>query len=329
MTPSNNDVADHSPSLESLELLGYFRDDARPTFIIETFASVSEAFSRSQLVFSNKALRNIPTLLSSVEKALDESSANADIDEEALKFLSWLRSRLAHVTALFSGVLWSATSLHQRWIVVSGLPQSMPKYSARHEKLSTHGRDEIEDPEALRCSMCSEIGRTLCDTAGLLLRDGINSRDRSPRDLAQAFGVKDSPHNLLVLGFDWATTPLGPIGSWPQVLRHLLPYMLNGLQPGIITWGPERTMIYNEAYVSLIKGLHPVALGASAMIAFGAFWDEKLESEWRAVEQHGAFRYENSQIYMDRSGFLEETYFTYSLTPLLDADGHCCGVDNR
>lgn len=109
----------------------------------------------------------------------------------------------------------------------------------------------------------------------------------------------------------------------------MVPYLLNGLQPGAILWGIERTMIYNENYVALIKALHPAALGSSAPILFGNVWDEELEPRWRSAELHGAARYENARFYLDRSGFEEEVYFTYSLTPLWDTNGKCCGVESR
>ena len=52
--------------------------------------------------------------------------------------------------------------------------------------------------------------------------------------------------------FDWAKSPLGLPAQWPGSLRTLIQVMLSSTQPMFIAWGPERTMLYNDAYTPML-----------------------------------------------------------------------------
>lgn len=331
MTRVTTEATCHSPALSALGLVEYLENDGRPTFVldIDTDLGHNHDPSSSQPIYANDALRRNNSLFDSIKTLLDDPKNHVGTDVQALNFSTWLRERIKPEFISFHGLQWSSTCLRQRWIIVSGHRHTTPCRGEHCDEHSALIQERIETPGQVHGNKSAVIPTSLHYIPKSLKNPEAGAPGHSPSILAEAFGVKPSSHNLMVLGFDWASTPLGPIEHWPQVLRQLVPYMLNGLQPGIMTWGAERTMIYNEAYISLIKGMHPGALGTSARIVFGSMWDAQMEPEWRAVELHGAIRYENSQIHMDRSGFLEETYFTYSLTPLWDADGQCCGVDNR
>ena len=332
MSPKTNN-AKNSHSFTAIEITEYLQRDVRPTFIIDTHTAANHNIPQFRLVFSNKALQNADSLLKRIQTVLDDLSLAVDTtkngDPDLRSFSSWLRQNYVQESVWFDRLLWTSTYLHGRWIIVSGCRQSDLGHSDGHNEDSDSVYGTTTNDIVVRAKESND--RKISShhdpkhTTTLVPKPLI----RSPEILAQAFGVKPSQHNLLVLGFDWASTPIGPIDHWPQILRQLVPYMLNGLQPGTIFWGIERTMIYNEAYIALIKALHPGALGSSARVLFGDSWEDHLEPKWRSVEMHGAERFENNLFHLDRSGFLEEAYFTYALTPLWDADGECCGVDNR
>ena len=65
----------------------------------------------------------------------------------------------------------------------------------------------------------------------------------------------------MMRGFDWTSTPLGPVDSWPSPLKTLVGVMLAAKQPMFVAWGAELTMLYNDGYVDLLGSKHP-ALGA-------------------------------------------------------------------
>ncbi|GAA2485546.1 PP2C family protein-serine/threonine phosphatase [Winogradskya humida] len=120
---------------------------------------------------------------------------------------------------------------------------------------------------------------------------------------------------------DWAATPLGPPHTWSPALRGALDLALNTRSPVTLFWGPEYTMLYNEAYVPMIGKKHPHALGAPTSEVFAEIWDTigpMLESVFAG---EGATWAEDLPLLMDRQGFLEETYFTFSYSPVRGPDG--------
>lgn len=48
--------------------------------------------------------------------------------------------------------------------------------------------------------------------------------------------------------YDWASTPLGPIASWPQSLKTAVDILHGSGHAMQLAWGPERTVLYNDAY---------------------------------------------------------------------------------
>jgi hypothetical protein len=73
-------------------------------------------------------------------------------------------------------------------------------------------------------------------------------------------------------GTNWAGSPLGPMEGWSTTLRNTVDLMLATRFPVTLFWGPEFTLIYNEAYVPLIGEKHTNALGAPAREVFPEVW---------------------------------------------------------
>ncbi|WP_200956581.1 MULTISPECIES: PAS domain-containing protein [unclassified Sphingomonas] len=61
---------------------------------------------------------------------------------------------------------------------------------------------------------------------------------------------------------DWSASPLGPPAAWPAALRANLALALGVHMPMFISWGPERSTVYNAAAADLIGNRHPARLGA-------------------------------------------------------------------
>src|ERR1700733_13832948 len=72
---------------------------------------------------------------------------------------------------------------------------------------------------------------------------------------------------------DWSTTPLGPVERWPQSLRTCVRIILTSQQPMFVWWGDELTNLYNDAYISILGGKHPWALGRPAAEVWREIWD--------------------------------------------------------
>ncbi|BCL18118.1 PP2C family protein-serine/threonine phosphatase [Micromonospora sagamiensis] len=125
---------------------------------------------------------------------------------------------------------------------------------------------------------------------------------------------------------DWAATPLGPVSGWSRTLRSAVDVALHTRFPVTLLWGPEFVMVYNEAYVGLIGNKHPAALGAPAVRVFPEVWDAigPMLHSVRATQRATWTR--DLRLLMDRQGYLEECFFTFSYSAVRGAEGQVEGV---
>lgn len=130
----------------------------------------------------------------------------------------------------------------------------------------------------------------------------------------------------LLRGFAWDETPLGPPEQWPQALKTAIRIMLTSRQPIWIGWGPDLIFFYNDAYKSIIGGKHPWALGRPTSEVWREIWRDigpMLATAMGGVE--GTY-VEEQLLIMERNGYPEETYYTFSYSPIPDDDGSPGGI---
>ena len=126
--------------------------------------------------------------------------------------------------------------------------------------------------------------------------------------------------------YDWSKTPLGPISGWPQSLRTCIRIMLTSRQPIWIGWGKELIKLYNDPYKAIVGGKHPWALGERASVVWKDIWKD-IESMLRQVMENDEGTYVEAQLLiMERNGYPEETYYTFSYTPIPGDDGSTAGM---
>jgi hypothetical protein len=131
----------------------------------------------------------------------------------------------------------------------------------------------------------------------------------------------------MVLEHDWASTPLGPISDWPFALRSAVSTCLSSNFPLLVMWGPELTKIYNDGYRMMLGSeKHPKALGAPVASIWPEIWDTIGPMFDSVVSTGQATWEEDFELHVDRNGFLEECYWTFSYSPLFDDDGSINGV---
>ncbi len=126
--------------------------------------------------------------------------------------------------------------------------------------------------------------------------------------------------------FDWKRTPLGPLEDWPISLRAAAAMVVENRFPMTLLWGRELCHVYNDAYVSVLGGKHPAALGQPARAVWSEIWPIVGPQMDRVLAGLGAVWNEHLLLPMDRKGFREETYFTFSYSPIRDDAGAIGGI---
>src|SRR5437868_14396895 len=128
-----------------------------------------------------------------------------------------------------------------------------------------------------------------------------------------------------ILEKDWSVTPLGPIATWPQSLRTTVSLCLASNFPISIAWGPHRVQIYNDGYWPICGANHPHSMGQDFKECWLSAWPQIGEAFERA--QAGETSYiENQRMFLDRNDYLEETFFTFSFSPIRDESGRVGGL---
>jgi PAS domain S-box-containing protein len=124
---------------------------------------------------------------------------------------------------------------------------------------------------------------------------------------------------------DWSRSPLGPAENWPPSLRIATRICLTSRFPMLVWWGPDLRMIYNDAYLPLMGGKHP-ALDEPGAAVWSDIWHIVGPMLHSVLETGEPTWSEDLLLPMDRHGYWEETYWTYSYSPLHDEDGSVRGV---
>lgn len=123
---------------------------------------------------------------------------------------------------------------------------------------------------------------------------------------------------------DWASTPLGPLTEWPDVLKTSVALMLDSHFPQCIVWGACLITLYNDGFVPIL-GSKPEALGR----AFSDIWKEAWPdiSPIADLAFAGKATYiENFPLVIHRSQRPELAYFTFCYSPIRDSAGKVVGM---
>ena len=130
----------------------------------------------------------------------------------------------------------------------------------------------------------------------------------------------------LIRSKDWSTTTLGPPQSWPQSLRTAISLLLHSQFPMFVWWGPQMITIYNDAYRLIMAEKHPQALGEAGPLVWSEIWDVVGPLADQVMKEGVSNWNEDQLLYINRRGYTEESYFTFSYSPVFDESGNVGGV---
>ncbi|HLA56453.1 MAG TPA: PAS domain-containing protein, partial [Flavobacterium sp.] len=132
----------------------------------------------------------------------------------------------------------------------------------------------------------------------------------------------------LIRAFDWSTASVGPTDSWPQSLRTTLSILLNSKFPMFLFWGDDLTCFYNDAYRPSLgnNGKHPSALGQKGEDCWPEIWPVIKPLIDLVLAGGEATWSEDQLIPIYRNEKLEDVYWTFSYSPVIDESEKVGGV---
>jgi signal transduction histidine kinase/FixJ family two-component response regulator len=127
--------------------------------------------------------------------------------------------------------------------------------------------------------------------------------------------------------FNWKDTSLGAIEAWPQSLKTSVSLMLNSQHPMWIGWGEKACFLYNDAYIDILSlSKHPLALGMAASEVWSEIWDVCGPLADKVFRNGEASYMKDVRLFMNRGEFLEETFYSFSYSPIWDESGEVGGL---
>jgi PAS domain S-box-containing protein len=153
--------------------------------------------------------------------------------------------------------------------------------------------------------------------------DAVTAADRTE---APELFAGDSELSGLMSAKDWAQTPLGPPAGWPESLKTCVRIVLTSRQAMFVWWGDQLINIYNDAYKAIVGGKHPEALGQPASEVWREIWDQVGPRAETAMRRNEGTYDEALLLIMERYGYPEETYYTFSYSPVPNDRGGTGGI---
>lgn len=129
----------------------------------------------------------------------------------------------------------------------------------------------------------------------------------------------------LIQSMDWSATSLGPVAGWSQSLRTTISICLASDLPICVIWGPDLVQLYNDAYRIICGNKHPLSMGQNFSECWSEAWPVIGKAHDSALTGDTAFL-ESQQIFLERHGYVEECFFTFSFSPIRDEAGQVGGL---
>jgi PAS domain S-box-containing protein len=156
--------------------------------------------------------------------------------------------------------------------------------------------------------------------------DSPLSRNQSAAATPRTFLAGGGEVGARMRAFDWTSTPLGAPESWPQSLKTIVRVMLDSRYAMWMFWGPEFTFFCNDAYLPTVGIKRDWVIGARSDIVWEEIWPDIGPRIRRVLEQGEATWDEGLLLFLERSGFVEETYHTFSYSPVYDDASRIAGM---
>ena len=129
----------------------------------------------------------------------------------------------------------------------------------------------------------------------------------------------------LMRAHDWSASPFGRPETWPQSLRTVVELLLQSRIPMFVAWGKELRFLYNDSYAEILGAKHPRALGSRFHDIWAEIWTDISPLIDAVIAGESTYR-EDLPLTMNRKGYDEQTWFTFSYSPVRDEHGMVAGL---
>ncbi|KAF5020797.1 hypothetical protein F66182_7175 [Fusarium sp. NRRL 66182] len=366
-TPDSRSLPPGLQMLQGVGAIEFLEQDERPTFLIDLDNAANASRAGLHILYYNASLRGAHEVLQYLSVDQEDASTDTDFGRFKSWIMAPLKPRgssdTGSTTHEYAGITWTLSTLRRRFRFVSAHASfATPRPSASlpliDEIAASETRSAAQSPE-LPVTPDAEIvdapdyfGDAEPDDPNFDGRpedaDTVMQGDEPrlhPDDFTnQVFQSQPArsifdwtripfsdslpPHIKFARSVDWAATPLGPIEEWPADLRAMSNLVMGSPHPAAMYWGPQYVIIYNEAYLDLAGKKHPKLMGSCYHEAWAEIWDEIKPVFRSALESGQATMKHENQLFINRHGFLEETFFSWSIVPLVGGDGEVVGLYN-
>lgn len=369
-TTASPDFRTLPPNLQMLRGIGIvelLENDDRPTFMVDVSASTpSPPRPNLPILYYNASLRNFHEIHNMLAVEMDGSQTAHEFEV----FRSWVmcpilereRLDLTAPSMEYQGIIWTKSTIRQRYRFISGNINVMSSYPRR-----TSGPMAQEPQDVSQCA--SMPGSPVADApdaadyfgdaaAQLMTAEpmDVEAQNEQPpfdtgalqqhpdaftNEVLQSQPLKasfdwtripisdDLPEHLkFAKTFDWSSTLLGPMDEWSYELRVTSNLIMGSPHPACLFWGPDFVCIYNEAYVELAGQKHPKLMGQRYEDGWAEVAPSILPTFRSAMNCGQATMKHDNRLFLNRNGFLEETVFSWSVVPIIGREGDVVGLYN-
>ncbi|KAL6863011.1 hypothetical protein ACO1O0_003255 [Amphichorda felina] len=368
LTPDARSLVPGLQALSGMDIVDLLDQDVRPTFLVDLANSANASRPGLHILFYNTALRSSHSVLRLLTVDQDDSDAATEYGGFKGWIMTPVKSSDSQDLPLpphnYGGITWTCSTLRRRFRVVSGTTPINPERAESPIPMTEEPAalvQQEEDPspdlpvtpdaepvdshdyfgDARRKSSHGEsvlgsvVPDAAPDTATWHHPDEFTNAVLQAQPARTTFDWTRIPpnenlpeHIQLARGTDWASTPLGPIEEWPYELRAMANLVMGSPHPAALYWGPQFVTIYNSAHIALAGQKHPSLMGKRYSEGWSEIWDE-IEPVFKAAWESGqATMKHDDQLFIDRHGFLEETFFSWGIVPLLGVEGEVVGLYN-
>lgn len=158
-------------------------------------------------------------------------------------------------------------------------------------------------------------------------KSGKHTHQQRKGVILDSFMTDGGEMGAFIRSYDWSHTIMGEPSTWPNSLRTALGIILNSSFPMFIWWGKkDLTNFYNDAYKTILGNKHPSALGSPAAEIWAEVWDSLEPFAHKVFKTGKPVFMKNLRLTLNRHGYDEETYFTFSYSPLRNEKGTVEGI---